>query len=300
VVDADVFGDVLPASAAARASAFAVALRRASASCVAAAPSHAALVAAEGCLLHRAHGALLRCCAQATQLASDELSAGCSVSLAPHFNADLSLALAQLAELPARTLPLGKLLCLRDAAAALLRANSDAVAARGAAEPPADAEPQGADLLLPLLVQLLRTGGCCDVLPHLEYAERFILLHGAPAAGGEDPRKGELGYVLTAFSAAAEHVRAAGRAAGRRSSAAPKGPVSPTGGAGRPVRATHTRSASSPCLLELVNLHEADAEASDEDAPTAAARPQAQWLSHAFARWRTGAPPPARTQTQYA
>jgi hypothetical protein len=177
--------------------------------------------------------------------------------------------------------------CLRDAAAAALRAYADAELAAGGSS----AAGGGADVLVPLLCALLCAPGCVDVLSHCEFIDRFLLLSGAPP-GGEDPRKSELGYLLISFGAAAEYVRHAGRTAQQL---APPAAAAKKPAAARTKPATHTRHASAPSmLLELVDLREPAAGAAGDaaDVPSAAAvRP---WLT-TFGRWRlpVRAPPPA-------
>lgn len=116
VVDSDVFADVLPpVGSGKRDAAYAAALRRGVATCLKGAcarrpPSHAALAAAESFLVHKAHGALLRACAAATDEASAELRLGATMHTPPDALAclrlDLSPALEHLATLQSRTLPL--------------------------------------------------------------------------------------------------------------------------------------------------------------------------------------------------
>jgi hypothetical protein len=177
---------------------------------------------------------------------------------------------------------------LRDAATAALHAYADAEEAAGGSRA-GDAAGGGADVLVPLLCALLCAPGCAgDVLTHLEFIDRFLLLNGAPP-GCEDPRKSELGYLLISFGAAAEYVRHAGRTAQPLTAAtAKKQPAA----ARKP--ATHARHASAPSmLLELVDLREPPASSAVEDAadapPAAAVRP---WLAH-FGRWRLPVRTPA-------
>jgi hypothetical protein len=115
-VDSDLFEDILPPpGSCGRTRAYADALRRAAAGVVSAAssscpPPHTALVAAEGCLLHRAHASLLRACAAATQAARAELLAGAATQHG--VLADLAPAQEQLAQLSTHTLPLVRMRCL--------------------------------------------------------------------------------------------------------------------------------------------------------------------------------------------
>jgi hypothetical protein len=186
------------------------------------------------------------------------------------------------------------MICLRECAAAAVRANA---IANGAVQG------SGADVLIPLLLLLLaRGGGVSDVLAHIHFAESYFLINGC--AGEEDPRKSELGYIATSFDAACAHLRAAGRAALQ-----PTVPVIvPHAKAVTPGRASvktgrgHSRNPSAPAMLELVAF-QGDATAAepkavdderqqpDADAADASARP-GRWASP-FARWRSSSRAPA-------
>jgi hypothetical protein len=319
VVDCDLFGAVLPPHAG-RCHAYAAALKTASRVCCAGTPQPppapaapaplsaalVALVAAEGCLLHRAHAVLLQACARETSSANAAFLDGCSTSAARPalpYTADLAASLALLAELPARTLPLGKLLCLRDASAAAMQSYADAADAAGEAEPTqrGEADLSGADLLLPLLIKLLASAaaaGGCDIVAQLHFIDSFWLLNDdAIAAGSEDPRRGELGFTHTMWAAAVDHLQAAGRhrpPSGERA-------VAQTAGHDTSPR-LHVRNASAPSVLELVKIRTegSELEGKGEASPRGdalGAPPPPRWLPLQFARWRARAPqPPALSQ----
>ena len=182
-----------------------------------------------------------------------------------------------------------KMLCLRECAAAAVRANATANGA---------VQGSGADVLIPLLLLLLaRWSGVPDILAHIHFAENYFLISGC--AGEDDPRKSELGYIATSFDAACAHLRAAGRAALQPSvpvTHAPAKAVTP-GRASAKTNRGHSRTPSAPAMLELVAFQgdaataepQADeAEQPDVAVPDASARP-GRWASP-FARWRARAP----------
>jgi hypothetical protein len=316
VVDCDVFGGLLPPPAAGgRCRAYAAALKTASRACCARAPPNeqlVALVAAEGCLLNRAHTVLLEACARETDCANAAVLDGCSAGAARPalpYSADRAAALALLAELPARTLPLGKLLCLRDTSAAALQAYA-AAAAAGDSSRASEAEPtqlgeadlRGADLLLPLLCELLAAAvaaGGCDIVAQLHFIDSFWLLNDdVIPAEAEDPRRGELGFTHTMWAAAVDHLQAVGR------HSAPSGEraVAQVTGHDKSPR-LHVRNASAPSVLELVKFRTEGAELEGEGSAASprgdalGAPPPPRWLPLQFARWRARAPePPALSQ----
>ena len=112
VIESGAFGDTLPSSADALTGAYVAALRRCSARVAShgtVPPSHAALLAAEGCLLHKAHAALLGASVAATCEVNLEFREGCSLlaaRIATPQELDLAPALAHLAEMQSCTLPL--------------------------------------------------------------------------------------------------------------------------------------------------------------------------------------------------
>ena len=180
------------------------------------------------------------------------------------------------------------MLCLRECAAAAVRANASANGA---------VQGSGADVLIPLLLLLLaRGGGVPDVLAHIHFAENYFLVNGC--AGEDDPRKSELGYIATSFDAACAHLRAAGRAALQPSvpvTLAPAKAVTPGRASLKTSRPSHSRNPSAPAMLELVAFQgdAARAEPQVDVEPGAAvddasARP-GRWASP-FARWRARAP----------
>ena len=112
LIECDVFADALPKNSEGRTSAYVAALRRCSA-CVAqsgeAAPSHTTLLAAEGCVIHKAYAALLSASVVATRAATEELHEGCSLlsaRIALPAGLDLGQANAHLVALKSCTLPL--------------------------------------------------------------------------------------------------------------------------------------------------------------------------------------------------
>ena len=315
------FADALPKSAEGRTSSYVAALRRCSARVAQlgdAAPSHTTLLAAEGCIIHKCHAALLSASVAATRSATEEFHEGISLLAARielPAGLDLSTATAHLAAVKSCTLPLcvpgsvpcsarhflnltaltwhcrgrsAKMLCLRECAAAAVRANATANGA---------VQGSGADVLIPLLLLLLARGsGVPDVLAHIHFAENYFLVNGC--AGEDDPRKSELGYIATSFDAACAHLRAAGRAALQPSmpvTLTPAKAVTP-GRASQNTRRSHSRNPSAPAMLELVAFQGDAATAEpqvDEEQPEAAvddtsARP-GRWASP-FARWRARAP----------
>ena len=183
------------------------------------------------------------------------------------------------------------MLCLRECAAAAVRANANANGA---------VQGSGADVLIPLLLLLLARSGVADVLAHIHFAESYLLINGC--AGEDDPRQSELGYIATSFDAACAHLRAAGLS----SVHAPAKAITP-GRASVKTSRSHSRNPSAPAMLELVALQgdsatadEPHADAEQLDAAGAEARP-GRWASP-FARWRArattaelAAPSPDRT-----
>ena len=112
MIECDVFADALPKSAEGRTGAYVAAVRRCSARVAQlgeAAPSHTTLLAAEGCVLHKAHAALMSASVAATRAATEELHEGCSLLAArielPQ-GLDLSQAAAHLVAVKSCTLPL--------------------------------------------------------------------------------------------------------------------------------------------------------------------------------------------------
>ena len=171
---------------------------------------------------------------------------------------------------------------MRECAAAAVRANATADRA---------VEGSGADQLMPLLLLLLSRGGVPDVLAQIHFAQTYFLINGC--AGHDDPRKGELGYILTTFDAACAHLRAAGRAALQPSAPAAHAPAKNT----TPLRAGaakhHSRNPSAPAMLELVTFcqqgdTQTDAEPAEHQSSASDVRP-GRWASP-FARWRARAP----------
>ena len=112
LIDCDVFVDALPKSAEGRTSAYVAALRRCSlrvAQLGEEAPSHTTLLAAEGCVIHKAHAALLSASMVATRVATAELHEGCSLLSARielPAGLDLCQATAHLVAMKSCTLPL--------------------------------------------------------------------------------------------------------------------------------------------------------------------------------------------------
>ena len=112
MIECDVFADALPKSAEGRTSSYVSALRRCSARVAQlgdAAPSHTTLIAAEGCVLHKCHAALLSASVAATRSASKELHEGISLLAARielPTGLDLSQAMAHLVAVKSCTLPL--------------------------------------------------------------------------------------------------------------------------------------------------------------------------------------------------
>lgn len=133
VIESGAFSDTLPSSADELTAAYVAALRRCSARVAAQGdvpPSHAALLAAEGCLLHKVHAALLGASVAATSEAYLEFREGCSLlaaRIATPQELDLSPALAHLAEMQSCTLPL----CACAVIAAGSTAGSDAPTSQG-------------------------------------------------------------------------------------------------------------------------------------------------------------------------
>ena len=163
-------------------------------------------------------------------------------------------------------------------------------------------EGSGADQLMPLLLLLLSRGGVPDVLAHVHFAESFFLINGCGSE--DDPRKGELGYILATFSAACAHLRAAGRAGLHPGVPAPPAPAkAATPGRAAVKQSRHSRHPSAPAMLELVSLQPGDAAVAqpgnEADERCRSPLPDAKlgrWASP-FARWRARAPSesPGRT-----
>ena len=108
-------------------------------------------------------------------------------------------------------------------------------------------------------------------------------------------RKGELGYALTTFCAAAQHLRALGRAESPRAVPIP----ARRSKARTPGIAVHVRNASAPSMLELVALEAngqtgaavADADLGDGAPIWATSATGTSWTSR-FGRWRLPPMPP--------
>jgi hypothetical protein len=157
---------------------------------------------------------------------------------------------------------------------------------------------------MPLLLLLLSRGGVPDILAHVHYVEHYFLINGCGSE--DDPRKGEIGYILATFSAACAHLRAAGRAGLQPGVPAPPA-LAKTATPGRAAvkQSRHSRHPSAPAMLELVSLQQpGDAAAAQPAGDEADERshspvPDAKlgrWASP-FARWRARAPSesPGRT-----
>ena len=112
MIECDVFADALPAHDTGRTSAYVAALRRCSARVAQlgeAALSHTTLLAAEGCVLHKCHAALLSASVAATRAATEEFHEGVALLAARielPAGLDLSQAAAHLVAVKSCTLPL--------------------------------------------------------------------------------------------------------------------------------------------------------------------------------------------------